>query len=334
MAAGKAGPLKPFFSSPALTIDGKYLLIGQGLHFDADCHLLCFQAATGQLRWRIATPLHIEGSPAIHGDMVVAGAGAIEDENHKPKTDPGFVLAVRISDGQELWRYRLADPESSPAISPDGIVFIGSGFQGNALVALRSETDPQLQKKNLDRLLWRTPLPYPITGAVTLVDDLVIVGGGNGDYITSAPNPAGLVAALDARTGQVRWQTQLEDSVLGAIAAADGKLFAPVCSGQVIALNQSDGKILWRQCVSGKAPIAAGPALAKGYVYAVSKDGYLAILDAQTGKLLERHNLNAEGMPGQSGLSLSSPTVGGGRLFVGSETGGLRCFAGGNWERR
>ena len=31
--------LRPFFSSPALTPDGRYLLIGQGLHADSDCSL-------------------------------------------------------------------------------------------------------------------------------------------------------------------------------------------------------------------------------------------------------------------------------------------------------
>jgi outer membrane protein assembly factor BamB len=115
----------------------------------------------------------------------------------------------------------------------------------------------------------------------------------------------------------------------GPIAAGENLLVAPVCNGEVLALNPTDGAILWRQRVSGKSPIAAGPALAKGYVYAVSKDGYLAVLDAKDGKLLERHSVNGEGKPGQMGLSLSSPTVVGGCVFVGSETGGLRCFAGG-----
>ena len=145
--------LKPFFSSPAITADGKYLVIGQGLHDDADCESLCLEAATGKVRWRRPTPLHVESSPAIFGDMAVAGAGAIEGPDRKPLGDPGFVLAVRISDGAELWRFRVADPESSPAIGPDGTVYIGSGFNGSAVVALRSESDERLRAAGLDRLL-------------------------------------------------------------------------------------------------------------------------------------------------------------------------------------
>ena len=37
---------------------------------------------------------------------------------------------------------------------------------------------------------------------------------------------------------------------------------------------------------------------------------------------------NHESKPGELGLTFSSPLVSGGRVFVGSETGGLRCYVG------
>jgi len=318
--------LKPFFSSPAITEDGKWLLIGQGLHDNDNCALLCLDAETGQPRWTVPTPLHIEGSPAILGDMVVAGAGAIEGPDRKPRGDIGFVLAVRISDGAELWRYALNDPESSPAIALDGTVYIGSGFQGNAVVALRSETDQQLAAAGLSRLIWRTPSPHPVTGAVTLVDDLVIVGAGNSDYVFSHPQPAGVVLALDAKTGEVRWTADLGDAVLGPIAAVNGRIVAPVRSGQVVAMTDYSGAVLWSARISGRSPILAGPAAAEGLVYAVSRDGYLGVIDAATGELLEKVAINDDANPGREGLSFSSPTVAHGLVIVGSETGGLRCY--------
>ncbi len=321
--------LKPFFSSPALTADGKYLVIGQGLHDSRDSELLCFEADTGKIHWSVKTPLHIESSPAILGDMVVAGAAAIEDAAHKADGDPGFVLAVRISDGQELWRAQVNDPESSPAISPDGTVYIGSGFNGNKIVALRSQSDDELRQKNLPRILWQTDAPYPVTGAITLSGGLVIVGAGNCDYVFTDPHPAGLVLALDAKTGHEHWRLDAGDSVLGAIAAHDGKLIVPVRSGEILALNQPDGKILWRQRVNGDSPVLAGPALAGKTIYAVSKDGQLVVLDALDGHLIEKdHSLNEPGQETPVGC-FSSPIIAGGRVFVGSETGGLRCFIGG-----
>ncbi len=319
--------LPPFFSSPAVTADGKYIVIGQGLHQDRNSSLLCFETATGKLHWAVKTPLHIESSPAIFGDMAVVGAGAIEGNDGKAVGDPGFVFAVRISDGKQLWKQAVNDPESSPAIDSTGTVYIGSGFNGQAVVALRSVSDDDLQAQKLNRIVWRTPLAYPITAPVTLAGELVIVGGGNGDMVHSDKNPQGLVVALNLKTGQIVWQTKLEDSVLGRIVVRDAMMICPLRTGEVAALAMSDGHVLWRSRVSGTAPVLVGGALTKDRAYMVSNDGYLAAFAASTGKLLEKVYLNDQKKPG-NGLSLSSPQIFGNRIIVGSETGGLRALVG------
>ena len=141
------------------------------------------------MKWLLPTPLHIESSPAIEGDIVVAGAGAIEvGPDHKPNGDPegrghpGYVLGARISDGKQLWRFPVIDPESSPAIH-DGIAMIGSGLNGGEVVALKIAEDVGEE----ERLLWRTKTPFPATGSVTLHEDLVLIGCGNGDFVFAAP---------------------------------------------------------------------------------------------------------------------------------------------------
>ncbi len=326
--AGGERELKAFFSSPAVSSDGKHLVIGQGLHLDDDCELICLDTETGNVRWGVPTPLHIEGSPAIEGDIVVAGAGAVEGEDLQPKGDPGFVFAVRITDGRLLWKYPLADPESSPVIR-DGIVYIGSGLNGNAVAALRIATDEELAAEGLDRLVWKTETPYPAVGTVTLVDDLVLIGCGNANYVFMSPNPKGVVMALDRKTGEMRWKTEVSNSVLGAIAARDGKAVCAVLDGEVLAIDtKANGKILWRKTVRDRSLLKAGPALTETHVYVLTHDGYLCVLDATNGDLHEQHYVNAPDKPGEMGLSTSSPFVAGGKVFVGSETGGLRCFVG------
>ena len=320
-------PLPPFFSSPAVTPDGKYLVIGQGLHQDRNSSLLCFETATGKLHWSVKTPLHIESSPVIFGDMAIVGAGAIEGNDGKAVGDPGFVFAVRISDGKQLWKQAVNDPESSPAVDAGGIVYIGSGLNGQAVVALRSGSDEELQAQKLSRIVWRTPLAYPITAPVTLSGDLVIVGGGNGDMVHSDKNPQGVVVALNRKTGQIVWQTKFEDSVLGRIVVRDTMLICPVRTGEVAALAVADGHVLWHSRVSGTAPVLVGGALTKDRAYVVSSDGYLVAFAASTGKMLEKVYLNDQRKPG-TGLTLSSPQVVGNRIVVGSESGGLRAFVG------
>jgi outer membrane protein assembly factor BamB len=72
--------------------------------------------------------------------------------------------------------------------------------------------------------------------------------------------------------------------------------------------------------------VKAGLALDGGVLFAVSSDGYLVLLNAADGKPIERHPINHPAKPGKGGYSLSTPTVAGGKVFVGSETGGMRCF--------
>jgi len=322
---------KGFFSSPALTADGKSLIIGQGLHTDAEAELVCLDAATGTVKWLLPTPLHIESSPAIEGDIVVAGAGAIETgSDHKPKGDPqgrghpGYVVGARISDGAELWRFPVIDPESSPAIH-DGVAFIGSGLNGGEVVALRIAEDVSED----ERLLWRTNTPFPATGSVTLYDDLVLIGCGNGDFVFAAPNPQGTVLALDRSSGEIRWSVEMPDAVLGPIAVRDDLAICPIRNGEIVALDlKADGKEVWRQRISERSPALAGPAFTGTHVYATTSDGYLSVLDGETGEVVERIYINHQNKPGELGLTFSSPLVSNGRVYVGSETGGLRCYVG------
>jgi outer membrane protein assembly factor BamB len=321
--------LKAFFSSPTLTPDQKYVIVGQGLHEDRDCALLCFDADTGALKWSVKTPLHIESSPAVRGDLAVVGAGAIEGPDHKPTSHPGYVFAVQISTGKELWRHDLPDPESSPAIADDdATVYIGAGFNGNAVVALRSESNDALNSNKQPRERWRTKAPYPITAPVTLAGDLILVGGGNSDFVNTDPNPAGVVLALDRHTGTIKWQTPTDDAVLSKIVVADNKVFCPVRNGHVLALDLATGKPLWKQGVHNKSPLKAGLALSpdRTTLYAPTSDGHLTLLSTTDGHPIESHALNNPAKPGDKSLTLSTPTLAHDKLFVGSETGGLRTF--------
>jgi outer membrane protein assembly factor BamB len=329
--AAKKKDFRGFFSSPALSADGGRLVIGQGLHPDSNVDLLCIDTATGALLWTLRTPVHFESSPVIDGNVVLVGAGAIEQPpDMKPRGDPagignpGYVVAADLETGRELWRYAVNDPESSPIVA-DGVVFVGSGFNGKAVVALRTAPDEKLRELSQERLLWKTATPHPATGAVTLAGDLVLVGCGNGDYVFAAPKPEGNVIALDRRTGEIRWNAPQPDAVLGAVAVADGVAYAPIRNGDVVALQLATGKEIWRRSVTGR-PIFSGPAVSGSKLYITTQDGYLAVLNIASGEILEKHYINSPTRPGEQGLSLSSPFVANGLVVVGSETGGVVCF--------
>ncbi|MDB5326268.1 MAG: Pyrrolo-quinoline quinone [Phycisphaerales bacterium] len=333
-------PFKAFFSSPAVSADGKFVIIGQGFHQDKDCALLCFDAATGKLKWQAKSTEHIESSPAIRGDVAVVGVGAIEDHAGRPTGDPGHAMAVRISTGELLWRHPIIDAESSPAISENGTVYIGSGMNGHAVVAIRSQpgvaTNSAADAKASAEMmapptfageLWRTNFDMNCTGTMTLTGDLVLAGVGNGDFAHSGPDAKGAVVALDAKTGARRWQADFADAVLGPVAARDGMAVAPVRTGELAAIDLVDGHIRWKAEISKASPMLGGVALTSQFVYALASDATLAVLDRDTGKIQERHAMNDAGKPGV-GLSSAAPQVVGGRVYVATETGGVQCLVG------
>ena len=236
-------------------------------------------------------------------------------------------MAVSLASGKELWRYAIADPESSPAIDEAGVVYIGSGFNGNAIVALRSESDAELKSRGLNRLIWQTPAPYPVVGPVTLAGDLAIVGGGNSDFVNADPRPAGVVMAIERTTGNIRWRRDMGDAVLGSISFHNGKVYCPIRNGFIAVLNAADGKDVWRAKVGEGSPILAGCAVTASRLYVVNKIGQLHVLNRADGTPVEPVR-SVNGKPGDLGFCLSGPTITEGRLYVGSETGGLRCFVG------
>ncbi|MDA3959780.1 MAG: PQQ-binding-like beta-propeller repeat protein [Planctomycetota bacterium] len=322
-----------FYSSPALSADGQSLIIGQGLHTDFDAELLCLDAATGAVRWTVATPLHLESSPAIEGDLVVIGAGAVENaDSGKPEGDPdgrgnpGFVLGVRISTGEVVFRAPVADPESAPILH-QGICYIGSGLNGSRVVALRTESDAELAAAGLKRVLWDVPSPFPATGPITLIDDTVLVGCGKGDIVHTVKDPEGRVLALDAATGATKWTVDMPDAVLGPIAV-DGHFAAVPCrNGELVAIDiAAEGSVLWRSRIKDDQPILAGAAIAGESVYALTNTGFLAIFERSDGTQVERHFINDRA--GEMKLTTSAPIIAEGSVFVGSETGGLRRMVG------
>jgi outer membrane protein assembly factor BamB len=276
--------------------------------------------------------LHVESSPAISGDIVVAGVGAVEDiATHTPKKhkdpikneNPGMVIALKISTGELLWKTVVADPESSPAIEDDR-VYIGSGFNGAAVVALDLKTGEQV---------WKTDTPYPATGAVTLTPDALLIGCGNGDYIFQAKEPGGVVMACDKESGKVLWKQDMGDAVLGAIAVKGNVAIAPVRDGRIVALDLAaespDKRMLWSRQIKKGSRALAGPTFTGTHIYAITHDGYMFILNAGDGEEIEKHFVNTQ--PGEMNMCLASPMVVDDSVFVASETGGIRRYdAGGS----
>jgi polyvinyl alcohol dehydrogenase (cytochrome) len=96
---------------------------------------------------------------------------------------------------------------------------------------------------------------------------------------------AGSWAALNALTGKIEWQvpasgqnplnTTLAAGATGQMSVANGVVFAPSLSGDMVALDASNGKTLWKFASGGS--VVDGPSIVDGTVYWGSGYGHFGI---------------------------------------------------------
>ncbi len=319
---------RPTFSSPSVA--DKYLVCGEGLHQTRDARITCLNAETGGLLWEHRSASHVESSPCIHDGKAYIGAG----------DDGLYCIALEPAAGGKakvIWHLEGAaypDCETSP-IAHEGKVYFGLGEGGMAICCVDAATG---------RPIWRTPAKYPVFGSPTLAEGKLFVAMGNGNLIESAEavrekklqklakdgatqeqidaareqlGPAGEIWALDPASGQVIWRFKLKRTVLGTVAAADGRLYFGSRDGTLFCLT-ADGELAGRW--DAHEPIVTSPAVGADQVYFITETGRLYGLDRQGLRPVW------EVTAGAGDQFLSSPAVGRGHVYVGTCQNGLVCL--------
>jgi polyvinyl alcohol dehydrogenase (cytochrome) len=101
----------------------------------------------------------------------------------------------------------------------------------------------------------------------------------------------GAWSALDKATGQILWQTVTPDfaipglgSAIGAVTVANGVAYGCTFLGSRVAMNASDGSILWTDPAAGEL-CGAGAAVSRGTVYWGTGYGQIAFMPVVNGTL-------------------------------------------------
>lgn len=118
--------------------------------------------------------------------------------------------------------------------------------------------------------------------------------------------------ALDAETGQKRWQIELGGTYYwSALAYEDGRLFALNYSGILRAFAPADGRQLWAVDLPEQGSFSSAPTAVGGQVYAIGAGlgGTTYAVDAASGEVWWTTDTF-------SGGSHSSPTVADGRVMA------------------
>lgn len=227
---------------------GSPILYGDLLILSCDGHDAAFVVAldkhTGKVRWKTnrrqpadqayTTPLVIRVGER---DQVIS-VGAYRAAAYDPLT------------GREIWRVSYGEGFSNVPrpVYGHGLVFIATGFQQPAMMAVRADGTGDVTKSHV---AWTLQRGAPLTPSPLLVgDELYIVSDG------------GIASCLDAATGAVHWQMRLGDTYSASPVFADGRIYFLGENGGAMAIapgkqfrrlgnSRLDGAMLASMAVSG-----------------------------------------------------------------------------------
>jgi outer membrane protein assembly factor BamB len=227
---------------------GSPVLFGGLVIFSADGSDAAFVVAldkqTGKVRWKTdrrqpwdqaySTPLVIRVGER---DQLVS-VGAYRAAAYDPES------------GKEIWRVSYADGFSNVPrpVYGHGLVYIATGFQQPALIAVRADGAGDVTRTHI---AWTLRRAAPYTPSPLLVGDEL--------YVVS---DIGIATCLDAKTGETHWQQRLGGNFSASPVFADGRIYflseegaaTVIAPGKVfrkLATNQLDGATLASIAVSG-----------------------------------------------------------------------------------
>ncbi|HSR50080.1 MAG TPA: PQQ-binding-like beta-propeller repeat protein [Acidobacteriota bacterium] len=159
-----------------------------------------------------------------------------------------YVLAYRGSSGEEVWRTRISDSYRGHDGSDDGPISTPVVSEG-VLYALSAHGDLAALDSQDGRLIWKRHVVDDLQGVAPFYGystspivegDLLIIQSGAAE---------GVLAALDKKSGQLRWtalpgKAEYQTPLIAELA---GRRQLIACSEKaLVGLDPSDGSVLWK----------------------------------------------------------------------------------------
>ena len=160
-----------------------------------------------------------------------------------------------------------------------------------------------------------------------VVGNTIFTASREGEVVAMSADEGDLIWKTDARLDpptlwdDITFTTKPSAKLNGGVTAAYNNLYVGSENGEVIALSQDEGKILWRAKVKGE--VVSAPAAGDGWIAVTTTSGHLAVLHPDTGE--ERWTAESS-VPALSLRGTSSPVIAGGGVLVGSATGKLEVY--------
>lgn len=218
---GKMQTLNGFGEGSSPTLEGDKILVPWDHRGPSALYAL--DKRTGQTIWKAdrdeptewATPLVVES--AGRKQIVMNGQN--------------LARSYDLESGKELWRCggQTARPISSP-VAANGLVFVGSGYQGSFLGAFRLDGEGDIQGTN--KVVWTMDHDTPDVASPLLSDGRL--------YFHKAKT--GLLSCVDAATGKPHYLARrigLSNTYASPIAAG-GYVYLTARSGNTVVIKDAD----------------------------------------------------------------------------------------------
>ena len=327
---------------------------GRIFTLDADAGLVATAVDSGAALWSVnLTPEFDRGGGISGGGLAVAGGTVYATTNY------GEMVALDAATGAVQWRQRLGAGLGAPTISGNIIYVMSNDSQAWSLDADDGRLRWQIPAAEAASILAGGAAPaigdrYVIlpfaTGEIQAVFPQSgvrfwgthVAGGRPGaayaslNDITSDPvvvgntiyagNQSGRVVAIDARTGERRWQAR--DGAYSPVMPAGDSLFFVSDRNELIRIDASSGARVWgvelpfyqRERERRRKAVFThyGPILAGGRLVVASGDGEIRLFDPESGAQI--------GSLALRGGAASHPIVVNDTLFVVSQDGRLHAY--------
>lgn len=273
--------------------------------------LSAHDAETGRLQWRSKTRLPFTAGPVVGYGLVIAGTGK------------GELVAYDAGSGEQRWKVQLgAAVHAVPALTADravvltadGVVHMLDRASGELRwtystpvppLSLRGSAGPvvagshvlvptaagKLLSLDVDSGVVEWDVRVATNTGRSELERMVDIQGElllDGDGTLYSVGFQSQLTALDVQEGRRRWQSDV--SSVHSLAAGLGNVYVVDADSTVIALDQGNGKpvwkqpeLMWRGLVN---PVVLGPVLVTA-----DADGYAHILAQSDGRVLGRERL-------------------------------------------
>ena len=201
---------------------------------------------------------------------------------------PAVLLAVSMLPGAAAGQFRTGAPDPPPG--PPS-TWLPVATRWTATLPAPAAAPPAASGDRLFAALFDGRI-----AAISLVDgselwqvERAVVGEpAAGADMLHAPTPEGLLA-LDAETGEVRWEARLAAPVSAPLLWNGGWLIAALENRELLALNAGSGGTVWRQTVGGG--VSARPTIAGDRLYVPLDSGHVTVLELLTGAAIWERRL-------------------------------------------